>query len=122
MHKRIKFRVTITDGFWTAWTDEIAGGLPAASLAELKRDVETVSRAVWPDEALEISYLYDIQGELGSELDAYRKAKAAAERAQALTAEAARRAARALTSVISERDAAELMGLSKQRVHQLKTS
>jgi hypothetical protein len=120
--KTIEFRITITDGYWTAWTDEIAGGLPAESLAELKADVQKVSSALWPDQELVINYNYDIGGELGARLTAYLTAKNAAEQAQANAAEAARQAVRALTSAISERDAGELMGLSRQRVHQLKTA
>jgi hypothetical protein len=60
----IEFRITITDGHWTAWTDEIVGGLPSESLAELKADAQKVSSALWPDQELAISYHYDIGGEL----------------------------------------------------------
>ncbi|MEO3799091.1 hypothetical protein [Nonomuraea sp. B1E8] len=114
------------DGYWIAlFEGHPSGGVSGDTLAELHQEVEAVKHFVLDlpaDVTIDVEYVYDLGDEqAAAELGEFRAVDA---RAKALTKARdamAQRAAKALAAAgISERDGAVMMGLSKQRVHQLK--
>lgn len=111
---------------WSAVPIDVpaVGGITGRTLAELHQEAEAVAWFVLdvPRETeIAINYVYDIDEELAADLDRYQQAAAQAKAVNAAREAAAIRIAKRLTAAgISERDGALIMGLSKQRVHQLK--
>ncbi|MFJ2034265.1 hypothetical protein [Streptosporangium sp. NPDC087985] len=100
------------------------GGVTGRTLTELHQEAEAVAWFVLdvPKETeISVKYVYDIDEELAADLDQYKQSAAQAKAVNAVREAAAIRIAKKLTAAgISERDGALIMGLSKQRVHQLK--
>jgi hypothetical protein len=100
------------------------GGVSGRTLAELHQEAEAAAwfvLNVTKGTEIAINYMYDIDEQLTGDLDQYREAAAQAKAVSAAREAAAIRVAKQLAAAgISERDGALIMGLSKQRVHQLK--
>lgn len=122
--RRLVHTVTIENGRWRARTPEVGGAISAPTLARMQAAVaESTAFLYGDDEPYEIVYVYDLPAQLAPSLGEYRKTRAEAEERQAEAQRLARKVAAELTAArITERDAAEVMGLSKQRIHQLKTA
>ncbi|WP_371780252.1 hypothetical protein [Streptosporangium subroseum] len=100
------------------------GGVTGRHLAELQEEAEAAAwfvLGVSQGTEVTINYVYDLDEHLAADLDQYREAAAQAKSVSAAREAAAIRVAKQLAAAgISERDGALIMGLSKQRVHQLK--
>jgi hypothetical protein len=102
----------------------ISTGVTGRTLTELHEEAEA---AAWfildvpKDTKIDVRYVYDFDEQVAADLDAYRRMQ---EQERELIAERERvaiRIAQRLTAAgISERDGALVMGVSKQKVHQLK--
>lgn len=119
----ITFTVLREAGLWVAVApDHIGGGFTATSLAALKRDIESVVPHMYPDQPgleITIEYAYQLPG-AASEYLALRAERDRIERAcAAKQAEAIQELTHA---GISQRDAAVVLSLSKQRIHQLQSA
>jgi hypothetical protein len=120
---RLEHTVTLENGRWRARTPDVAGAISAPTLARMRAAVEESTAFIYGDEPYEIVYIYDLPFEVTPSLAAYHATRAEAEERQAEAQRLARQVAAELTAAkITERDAAELMGLSKQRIHQLKNA
>ncbi|WP_460365177.1 hypothetical protein [Actinocorallia lasiicapitis] len=115
--------MTLEDGRWRARTPDVGGAISAPTLARMKTAVEESTAFLYGDEPYEIVYVFDLPVEVSPSLAAYHATRVAAAERLAEAQRLARRVAAELTAAkITERDAAEVMGLSKQRIHQLKSA
>ncbi|WP_327584187.1 hypothetical protein OHA25_51680 [Nonomuraea sp. NBC_00507] len=123
---RLIARAIRKDGYWIALFEGYpSGGVAGDTLAELHEEVDAVKHFVLdvPAEAvIDVEYVYDFGDEqAAAELSQYREVDEQAKALARARDAVAKRAAKALAAAgISERDGALMMGLSKQRVHQLK--
>jgi hypothetical protein len=114
------------NGYWIALFDGYpSGGVSGDTLAELHQEVEAVKHFILDlpvNAAIDVEYVYDLGDEqAAAELGQYREVDAQAKALARARETLAKQAAKALAAAgISERDGAVMMGLSKQRVHQLK--
>jgi hypothetical protein len=124
---RPTYRVNVTRerGVWLADVPDVAGAHTfARSLSALQRSVREVivlmtDRADDALDAFDLDVRYDI-GDSSTAVAAARRARADAEQAERASAEAIRRAVARLPVSLSIRDVAELLGISHQRVAQVR--
>ncbi|WP_449066384.1 hypothetical protein [Planomonospora algeriensis] len=111
---------------WSAVPMDVApiGGVTGRTLAELQEEAEAVAWFILDvpkGTEIAVTYMYDIDEQLAADLDQYQQSIAQAKAVSAAREAAAIRVAKKLAAAgISERDGALIMGVSKQRVHQLK--
>ena len=125
---RTTYRVNVTRerDAWLADVPDVPGAHTfARSLSALARDVREVVVLMTdrPDDALD-DFDLDVRYEIGDGTAAVataRAARATAEQAERESAAAVRRAVARLPSSLSVRDVAELLGISHQRVAQVRT-
>ncbi|MEV4802265.1 hypothetical protein AB0K18_19805 [Nonomuraea sp. NPDC049421] len=124
MSKPITYVVTYENERWVSRcpTGETEGVGVAGSLSQLERDLMEVHGWAWPDDTPGVDFVFDLPEDLAVMVRDYHREKELAEAHAKRAAELAAKTAKALTSHWSEPDTARLMGLSKQRVHQLKVS
>ncbi|WP_432871361.1 hypothetical protein [Microbispora rosea] len=124
MNKTITYVVTFENGRWVSRcpTGEVEGVGVAASLSQLERDLAEIHAWAWPESTPGVEFTFDLPAEVAEVVAEYSREKELAEAHTKRAAELAVRAAKMLTSHWSEPDTARVMGLSKQRVHQLKVS
>jgi hypothetical protein len=121
------YRVNVTRerGVWLADVPDVPGAHTfARSLSALQRSVREVvvlmtDRAGDALDAFDLDVHYDI-GDCSTAVPAARRARAKAERAERASADAVRRAVGRLPASMSVRDVAELLGISHQRVAQVR--
>ena len=127
MRKRAVYRVNVTreQGAWLADVPDVPGAHTfARSLSALQRNVREVivlmtDRA---DDALDdfdLDVRYDV-GDSSAAVAVARRARAEAEQAERASAEAIRQAVAELPASLSVRDVAALLGVSHQRVAQVR--
>ncbi|WP_239377413.1 MULTISPECIES: type II toxin-antitoxin system HicB family antitoxin [unclassified Frankia] len=124
---RAVYRVNITRerDAWLADVPDVPGAHTfARSLSTLQRSVREVIALMTDraDDALDVFDL-DVRYEIGDSstaVTAARQARAEAERAEHASASAIRRAVARLPTSLSVRDIAELLGISHQRVSQVR--
>lgn len=125
---RAVYRVNVTRerDAWLADVPDVAGAHTfARSLSALQRSVREVIVLMTdrPDGALD-DFDLDVRYEIGDSsaaVAAARRARAEAERAERACAEAIRQAVAELPASLSVRDVAALLGVSHQRVAQVRT-
>jgi predicted RNase H-like HicB family nuclease len=125
--KRTTYRVNVTRerDAWLADVPDVPGAHTfARSLSALQRSVREVIVLMTdrPGEALDdfdLDFRYEI-GDSSTAVGTAREARAAAERAERESAAAIRRAVARLPASLSVRDVAELLGISHQRVAQVR--
>jgi hypothetical protein len=124
---RAVYRVNVTRerDSWLADVPDVAGAHTfARSLSALQRGVREVIVLMTdrPDDALD-DFDLDVRYEIGDSsaaVAAARRARAEAERAERVSAEAIRQAVAELPASLSVRDVAALLGVSHQRVAQVR--
>jgi hypothetical protein len=124
---RVVYRVNVTRerDAWLADVPDVAGAHTfARSLSALQRSVREVIVLMTdrPDDALD-DFDLDVRYEIGDSsaaVAAARRARAAAEQAERVSAEAIRQAVAELPASLSVRDVAALLGVSHQRVAQVR--
>ncbi|MEW9547932.1 hypothetical protein [Nonomuraea sp. NPDC050783] len=92
----------------------------ASSLSQLERDLTDIHAWAWPEEPPGVEFVFDLPEDVAGVVAEYHRQKELAEAHARRAAELAVKTAKALTRHWSEPDTARVMGLSKQRVHQLK--
>ncbi|MEU6728385.1 hypothetical protein ABZ917_32155 [Nonomuraea wenchangensis] len=124
MSSTITYVVTYENGRWVSRcpSGEVEGVGVASSLSQLERDLSEIHAWAWPENTPTVEFTFDLPEEVAGVVAAYHRQKELAETHARRAAELAVEAAKTLTSHWSEPDTARLMGLSKQRVHQLKVS
>lgn len=124
MSKPITYVITYENGRWVSRcpTGETEGVGVASSLSQMERDLAEIHAWAWPQDTPGVDFVFDLPEEVAAVVSEYHREKELAEAHTRRAAELAVRAAKALTSHWSEPDTARVMGLSKQRVHQLKVS
>ncbi|GIH59791.1 hypothetical protein [Microbispora siamensis] len=124
MSKTITYVVTSENGRWVSRcpTGEVEGVGVASSLSQLERDLAEIHAWAWPEETPGVKFVFDLPEEVAGVVAEYSREKELAEAHTKRAMELAVKAAKVLTSHWSEPDTARVMGLSKQRVHQLKVS
>ncbi|GAA1638606.1 hypothetical protein GCM10009733_039690 [Nonomuraea maheshkhaliensis] len=124
MSKMITYVVTFENRRWVARcpTGEVEGVGVASSLSRLERDLAEIHAWAWPAETPGVEFVFDLPEEIAEVVAEYSRERKLAEAHTRRAAELAVKAAKVLTSHWSEPDTARVMGLSKQRVHQLKVS
>ncbi|TMR96417.1 hypothetical protein [Nonomuraea basaltis] len=124
MSKAITYVITYENGRWVSRcpTGEIEGVGVAGSLSQLERDLAEIHVWAWPENTPGVEVIFDLPVDVADVVTEYRREKELAEAHAKRAAELAVKAAKVLTSHWSEPDTARVMGLSKQRVHQLKVS
>ncbi|GGP15255.1 hypothetical protein LDL08_26005 [Nonomuraea glycinis] len=124
MSKTITYVITYENGRWVSRcpTGEIEGVGVAGSLSQMERDLVEMHVWAWPEDTPGVEFVFDLPGHVAGVVTEYRREKELAEAHAKRAAELAVKAAKVLTSHWSEPDTARVMGLSKQRVHQLKVS
>ncbi|GAA1521945.1 hypothetical protein GCM10009677_63740 [Sphaerisporangium rubeum] len=124
MSKMITYVVTYEHGRWVSRCPggEVDGVGVASSLSQLERDLAGIHAWAWPEEPPGVEFVFDLPAEAAEVVAEYSREKELAEAHTKRAAELAVKAAKVLTSHWSEPDTARVMGLSKQRVHQLKVS
>lgn len=119
--------VTITvrreDGWWTARSEEIRGGFEAKTLGQLTAEVEHLLPMLFdaePDD-LGVRYVYELPDALS---DLVLRVRELREQLDAYTVgyrDALRQSVTELARLnVSERDTAAVVGVSPQRVHQIR--
>ncbi|WP_322749829.1 MULTISPECIES: hypothetical protein [unclassified Frankia] len=124
---RTSYRVNVTRerDAWLADVPDVPGAHTfARSLSALRRSVQEVIVLMTdrPDEAFDdfdLDFRYEI-GDSSTAVATAREARAVAEQAERESADAIRRAVAGLPSSLSVRDVAELLGVSHQRVAQVR--
>jgi hypothetical protein len=125
-HAVYRVNVTREREAWLADVPDVAGAHTfARSLSALQRSVREVIVLMTdrPDDALDdfdLDLRYEI-GDSSAAVAAARRARAEAERAERASAEAIRQAVAELPASLSVRDVAALLGVSHQRVAQVRT-
>lgn len=124
MSKTITYVITYENERWVSRcpTGEVEGVGVAGSLSQLERDLAEVHAWAWPDNTPGVAFVFDLPEDVAGVVAEYSREKGLAEVHAKRAAELAVKAAKVLTSHWSEPDTARVMGLSKQRVHQLKVS
>ncbi|MEV0389808.1 hypothetical protein [Nonomuraea sp. NPDC050643] len=124
MSMAIAYVVTYENGRWVSRcpTGEVEGVGVAGSLSQLERDLAEIHTWAWPEHTPDVEFVFDLPEDVAEVVTEYRREKELAEAHGRRAAELAVKAAKVLTSHWSEPDTARVMGLSKQRVHQLKVS
>ncbi|MEU8354390.1 hypothetical protein AB0C27_00140 [Nonomuraea sp. NPDC048882] len=124
MSKMITYVVTFENKRWVARcpTGEVEGVGVASSLSQLERDLAEIHAWAWPAETPGVEFVFDLPEGIAGVVAEYSRERKLAEAHTQRAAELAVKAAKVLTSHWSEPDTARVMGLSKQRVHQLKVS
>ncbi|GAA2205781.1 hypothetical protein GCM10009850_012390 [Nonomuraea monospora] len=124
MSKTITYVITYEHGRWVSRcpTGETEGVGVAGSLSQLERDLTEVHAWAWPEDTPGVKFVFDLPEEVAGMVAEYYHEKELAEAHTKRAAELAVRVAKTLTDHWSEPDTARVMGLSKQRVHQLKVS
>ncbi|MFG1943185.1 hypothetical protein [Nonomuraea sp. NPDC048826] len=124
MSKAITYVITYENGRWVSRcpTGEVEGVGVASSLSQMERDLAEIHAWAWPEETPGVAFVFDLPEHVAEVVTEYRHEKELAEAHAKRAAELAVKAAKVLTSHWSEPDTARVMGLSKQRVHQLKVS
>jgi hypothetical protein len=125
--KHVVYRVSVTRGrdVWLADVPDVPGAHTfARSLSALQRSVREVivlmtDRADDAVDDFDLDVRYDI-GDSSAALAVARRARAEAERAERASAEAIRQAVAELPASLSVRDVAALLGVSHQRVTQVR--
>jgi predicted RNA-binding Zn ribbon-like protein len=121
------YRVNVTRerGVWLADIPDVPGAHTfARSLSALQRSVREVivlmtDRADEAFDTFDLDVRYDI-GDSAAAVAAARRARVEAEQAERASADAVRRAVARLPVSLSVRDVAELLGISHQRVAQVR--
>ncbi|GAA3256767.1 hypothetical protein [Nonomuraea helvata] len=124
MSKAITYVITYERGRWVSRcpTGETEGVGVAGSLSQMERDLAQIHAWAWPEDTPGVELVFDLPEDLAGVVAEYHREKELAEAHTKRAAELAVKVAKTLTSHWSEPDAARVMGLSKQRVHQLKVS
>jgi hypothetical protein len=124
MSKTIAYVITYENGRWVSRcpTGETEGVGVASSLSQMEHDLAEIHAWAWPQDTPGVDFVFDLPEEVAAVVSEYHREKELAEAHTRRAAELAVKAAKALTSHWSEPDTARVMGLSKQRVHQLKVS
>ncbi|MFB4283216.1 MULTISPECIES: hypothetical protein [unclassified Nonomuraea] len=124
MSKSITYVITYEHGRWVSRcpTGETEGVGVAGSLSQLERDLAEVHAWAWPEDVPGVEFVFDLPAEVAGVVAEYHREKELAEAHTKRAAELAVKVAKTLTSHWSEPDTARVMGMSKQRVHQLKVS
>ncbi|MFG1706922.1 hypothetical protein ACFLIM_27390 [Nonomuraea sp. M3C6] len=124
MSKTITYVITYENGRWVSRcpTGETEGVGVASSLSQMERDLAEIHAWAWAEDTPGVEFVFDLPEDVAVVVAEYHREKKLAEAHTKRTAELAVKAAKALTSHWSEPDTARVMGLSKQRVHQLKVS
>ncbi|MGP3915059.1 hypothetical protein [Nonomuraea sp. 10N515B] len=124
MSKTITYVITYENGRWVSRcpTGETEGVGVASSLSQMERDLAEIHAWAWPEAPPGVDFVFDLPEDVAGLVAEYHHEKELAEAHARRAAELAVTAAKALTSHWSEPDTARVMGLSKQRVHQLKVS
>ncbi|MGW6498480.1 hypothetical protein [Nonomuraea angiospora] len=124
MSKTITYVVTYENGRWVSRcpTGETEGVGVAGSLSQMERDLAQIHAWAWPQDTPGVELVFDLPEDLAGVVAEYHREKELAEAHAKRAAELAVQVAKTLTSHWSEPDTARVMGLSKQRVHQLKVS
>ncbi|NJP97210.1 hypothetical protein HCN51_48640 [Nonomuraea sp. FMUSA5-5] len=124
MSKSIAYVVTYEHGRWVSRcpTGETEGVGVAGSLSQLERDLREIHAWAWPGDTPGVEFVFDLPEEVAGMVAEYHHEKELAEAHAKRAAELAVTVAKKLTSHWSEPDTARVMGLSKQRIHQLKAS
>jgi hypothetical protein len=122
MSKTITYVITYENGRWVSRcpTGETEGVGVAGSLSQLERDLAAVHAWAWPEDTPGVEFVFDLPADVAGLVAEYHREKELAEAHTKRAAELAAKAAKVLTSHWSEPDTARVMGMSKQRVHQLK--
>ncbi|MGW0808266.1 hypothetical protein [Nonomuraea sp. NPDC002799] len=122
MSKTITYVVTYENGRWVSRcpAGEVEGVGVAGSLSQLERDLTEIHAWAWPASIPGVEFVFDLPEDVAGVMAEYSRAKELAEAHTKRAAELAVKAAKVLTKHWSEPDTARVMGLSKQRVHQLK--
>ncbi|MEU7745325.1 hypothetical protein [Nonomuraea sp. NPDC049158] len=124
MSKTITYVITYENERWVSRcpTGETEGVGVAGSLSQLERDLAEIHAWAWPENTPGVEFVFDLPGDVAVLVAEYSHERELAEAHAKRAAELAVKTAKALTSHWSEPDTARVMGLSKQRVHQLKVS
>ncbi|GGO78028.1 hypothetical protein [Nonomuraea cavernae] len=124
MSKTITYVITYENDRWVSRcpTGEVEGVGLAGSLSQLERDLAEIHAWAWPANTPGVEFVFDLPDDVAMLVAEYSHEKELAEAHTKRAAELAVKAAKVLTSHWSEPDTARVMGLSKQRVHQLKAS
>ncbi|WP_214320812.1 hypothetical protein [Nonomuraea sediminis] len=122
MSEPIVYTITFEEGHWVARdpSKRVRGVAVALSLTQMERELNQAHVWAWPDDTPAVELSFDLPEELSDLVSEYQREKRLAEAHTRKAAELARRAATALTGLWSEPDTARILGISKQRVHQLK--
>ena len=91
-------------------------------MSQLERDLAEIHVWAWPEETPAVEFVFDLPEVVARVVAEYSREQELVEAHAKRAAELAVKAARVLTSHWSEPDTARVMGLSMQRVHQLKVS
>ncbi|MGN9844342.1 hypothetical protein ACTMTI_40080 [Nonomuraea sp. H19] len=124
MSKTITYVITYENGRWVSRcpTGETEGVGVAGSLSQMERDLAEIHAWAWPEDTPGVEFVFDLPEDVAGVVAEYHREKELAEAHTKRAAELAVKVAKALTSHWSEPDTARVMGMSKQRVHQLKVS
>lgn len=124
MSESIIYVITYENGRWVSRcpTGETEGVGVASSLSRMERDLAALHAWAWPEDPPGVEFVFDLPEDVAGLVAEYHRERELAEahvrRAGALAVEVAK----TLTDHWSEPDTARVMGVSKQRVHQLKVS
>ncbi|MEV1243542.1 hypothetical protein ACIBO2_10250 [Nonomuraea sp. NPDC050022] len=124
MSKTIIYVITCENERWVSRcpTGETEGVGVAGSLSQLERDLAEIHAWAWPENTPGVEFVFDLPEDVAVLVAENSHERELAEPHAKRAAELAVKTAKALTSHWSEPDTARVMGLSKQRVHQLKVS
>jgi hypothetical protein len=124
MSRAITYVITYENGRWVSRcpTGETEGVGVASSLSQMERDLAEIHAWAWPEDTPGVDFAFDLPEDVAVVVAEYHREKELAEAHSKRAAELAVKTAKVLTSQWSEPDTARVMGLSKQRVHQLKAS
>lgn len=121
--KMVTVTVRREDGWWTARGEQVRGGFEAKTLGQLMSEVEHLLPMMFdtdPD-GLDIRYVYELPDSLSELVQRVRELR---EQVDAYTAgyrDALRESVTELARLkVSERDTAAVVGVSPQRVHQIR--
>jgi hypothetical protein len=124
MRETIIYVITYENERWVSRcpSGEVEGVGVAGSLSQMERDLAEVHAWAWPENTPSVEFVFDLPEDVAAVVAEYSCEKELAEAHAKRAGELAVKAAKVLTSHWSEPDTARVMGLSKQRVHQLKVS
>jgi len=124
MSKKITYVITYENGRWVSRcpTGEIEGVGVAGSLSQMERDLAALHAWAWPEDPPAVDFVFDLPEDVADLVAEYHREKELTEVHAKRAAEPAVKVAKTLTRQWSEPDTARVMGISKQRVHQLKVS